>query len=106
MKDSLVKRCFGGDVYFENNPHVYVLSNQSIEYCNMSIDRRRRRIFLKFTKAVKAKRVETMTKTSTGYSYLWEDLYCSDEHIKELEKTTEMKYRGTLDVTPLSSIPH
>ena len=48
IKDGLVTslKYDGGDVFFENNPHVYIFSNQSLEYCHMSFDRWRKRIFI------------------------------------------------------------
>ena len=35
--------------------------------------------------------------------YTWQDLYCTDDHFKELSLIPPIQYKGTLDVTPLSS---
>ena len=43
-----------------------------------------------------------MKKKEKGFTYTWQDLYCTDDHIKELSLIPPIQYKGTLDVTPLS----
>ena len=104
IKDGLVTslKYDGGDVFFENNPHVYIFSNQSLEYRHMSLDRWRKRIFIQDTKSVKTKKLKRIKKKEKGFTYAWQDLYCTDDHIKELSLIPPIQYKGTLDVTPLS----
>ena len=55
IKDGLVTslKYDGGDVFFENNPHEYIFSNQNLEYRYMSFDRWRKRTFIHDTKLVR-----------------------------------------------------
>ena len=104
IKDGLVTslKYDGGDVFFENNPHVCIFSNQSLEYRHMSFDRWRKRTFIQDTKLVRTKKLKRIKKKEKGFTYTWQDLYCTDDHIKELSLIPSIQYKGTLDVTPLS----
>ena len=105
IKDGLVTslKYDGGDVFFENNPHVYIFSNQNLEYRHMSLDRWRKRTFIQDTESVKTTKLIRIKKKEEGFTYTWQDLYCTDDHIKELSLIPPIQYKGTLDVTPLSS---
>ena len=68
----------------------------------MSLDRWRKRIFIQDTKSVRTKKLKRIKKKEKGFTYAWQDLYCTDDHIKELSLIPPIQYKGTLDVTPLS----
>ena len=104
IKDGLVKsmKYDGGDVFFENNPHVYIFSNHCLEYHYISFDRWRKRTFIKGTKAVKTQKIERVKKVKKGFTYTWQDLYFTDDHIKQLSLIPSTANKGTLDVTPVS----
>ena len=52
---------------------------------------------------MKTKRLKRIKKKEKGFTYAWQDMYCTDDHIKELSLIPPIQYKGTLDVTPLSS---